>query len=210
MLCRVNKKQLVFVFKIWVLFAPQTPIDFHLTTSTWFLWIATKKKPLGKCQKIFPQQRDFAAQGMKCDKVDCNFCFCQKLFGFSKAQKFGSGVSVGQDRRLTPERPNSLIASKKQLSSHNIHSPSLDAPRRIISLEKALSEELVQLLLQDKEEKCWRRLGGRRWWCGGVERRTVEYRASAERPLRKPRPLRDTVVAAPLEHCTLTTLCTDH
>ena len=169
-----------------------------------------RNKPLGKCQKIFPQQRDFAAQGMKCDKVDCNFCFCQKLFGFSKAQKFGSGVSVGQDRRLTPERPNSLIASKKQLSSHNIHSPSLDAPRRIISLEKPLSEELVQQLQQDKEEKCWRGLGGRRWCSVGVERRTVEYRASAERPLRKPRPLRDTVVAAPLEHCTLTTLCTDH
>ena len=109
-----------------------------------------------------------------------------------------------------PERPNSLIASKKQLSSHNTHSPSLDAPRRIISLEKPLSEELVQLLQQDKEEKCWRGLGGRRWCSVGVERRTVEYRASAERPLRKPRPLLDTVVAAPLEHCTLTTLCTDH
>ena len=66
------------------------PIDFHLRTE-----IASRINWENEC---------FADRWMKIDKVDCNFCFWQKLFGFSS---FGER----QDRRLTPRsqiRPNSV------------------------------------------------------------------------------------------------------
>ena len=66
------------------------PIDFHLRTE-----IASRINWENEC---------FADRWVKIDKVDCNFCFWQKLFGFSS---FGER----QDRRLTPRsqiRPNSV------------------------------------------------------------------------------------------------------
>ena len=125
MLCRVNKKQPVFVFKIWVLFAPQTPIDFHLTTSTWFLWIAKNwNKPLGKCQKIFPTAKRFCCSGDEVWQSGLQLLFLPKTFWLLESTK----VWIGSQRRARSEaypRAPKLTNSFKETTLVSQHSLSI-------------------------------------------------------------------------------------
>ena len=115
--CAVNKTNRICLQNTEFCLDLRPPMDFHLRTSTWLgpnLGISLgftaggkkrdQKQTWENIARFFSTPKRFCrSPWMKSDKVDCNFCFCQKLFGFSSQKSLESRVSVGpEDRRLTP------------------------------------------------------------------------------------------------------------
>ena len=93
---------------------------------------------------IFWHQRDFADQWMKGDKVDCNFSFWQKLFGFCSHKSLDGESASGKIGGLARAQPKLTTNSFKETTlaisrPHHIHSSRLDAHLIISLLGQQLS-----------------------------------------------------------------------
>ena len=201
MLCGCEQNNPYLSSKYWLLFALQSlrpPMDFHLTTSMWLgilFWflLGQKKETWENAKRIFPSPKRFCwCSGWRVIKWIATFVFGKNFSPSPPAQKFGSRESACRARSeaaYPSKRPNSLIASKKQLFSvvsRNIHSPSLWTLVRYFHFQTHSSFlPLGRLSSRRSSRRRWNVGDLWRWWCVGVERATVEYRASAERPLRK-------------------------
>jgi len=149
---------------------------------------------------------------MKGDKVDCNFSFWQKLFGFCSHKSLdGESASgkIGGLARAHPKLTDSFKETTLAISHrHHIHSSRLDA-HQVISL---LGQQLSLWRILSTWYTRRRNVGGlgnemSQCGCMGGDCSNIGHR----RPLRKAEAARHRP-ALGLEHpllplCTLTTLC---
>ena len=111
--------------KYWVLFGPQTPHGLPLKNLNVVGISLSFTGSWENAKRFFPHKRDFADQWMKGDKVDCNFCFWQKLFGFSSHKSLDRESASGNIGGLprAPKLTNSFKETTLPISRrHHIHS----------------------------------------------------------------------------------------
>ena len=125
--CAVNKTIHICLQNTEFCLDLRPPMDFHLRTSTWYgisLGFAGEEKKLktNLCRKMpkefFPHQKILPISGWRVIKWIATFVFGKNFLASPRTK-----VWIESQRRATseayPARPNSLIASKKQLfTSH--------------------------------------------------------------------------------------------
>ena len=115
------------------------------------------KQTSGKMPKDFPHSKEILLlRGWSVTKWIATFVFAKNFLASRKHKSLDRESASGKIGGL-PERPNSLIASKKQLSTR-LTKLTLNLWMLVgwfhFEKQSSPSEEIVQLQ-KDKEEKCW-------------------------------------------------------